>query len=64
MIEEDLDEALDRRSLEEGVSKAALVRRFVRMGITPLPPLREDPLWTSLGQDCFEPAGIDDTLYR
>ena len=30
MIEEDLEEALERRSAEEGVSKAALIRGFVR----------------------------------
>jgi hypothetical protein len=39
MIEEDVDAALGRRAREEGVSKAALVRRYVRLGVAPLPPL-------------------------
>jgi hypothetical protein len=64
MIEEDLDEALDRQAIEEGVSKAALVRRFVRLAIEPLPPLRQDPLWKAVGTDSFEPSDIDDTVYR
>jgi len=49
MIEEDLDAALARQAADEGVSKAALIRRFVRDGIRPLPPLHEDPLWGMVG---------------
>jgi hypothetical protein len=64
MIEEDLDAALDRQAVDEGVSKAALVRRFVRMAIEPLPPLRQDPLWKVVGTDSFESSAIDDTVYR
>src|SRR3972149_1470409 len=43
MIDEDLDAALDRMALKEGTSKAALIRRFVRERVKPLPPLRGDP---------------------
>lgn len=62
-IEEDLDEALDRRSAEEGVSKAALVRQFVRKELEPLPPLSEDPLWSFAGVGDYEPAAVDDVVY-
>lgn len=64
MIEEDLDHALDRRSRDEGVSKAALIRRFVRQSIEPLPPLADDPLSELIGADDADPAGVDDVVYR
>jgi hypothetical protein len=63
MIEEDLDEALDRLSLAQGQSKAALIRRFVRDAIAPLPPLDQDPLTAMIGVDDSEPGGIDDVVY-
>ncbi len=63
-IEEDLDEALDRRAAEEGVSKAAIVRRSVRKELEPPPPLEEDALWSFVGAGEFEPAGVDDVVYR
>ena len=44
MIEEDLDAALARQASEEGVSKAALIRRYVGERLRPLPPLDDDPL--------------------
>lgn len=64
MIEEDLDEALDRLSAEQCQSKAALVRRFVREAIKPLPPLDQDPLTRMIGVDDAAPASIDDVVYR
>jgi hypothetical protein len=64
MIDEDLDAALDRLALAEGTSKAALIRRFVRENVRPLPPLEEDPLWRMVGADHFEPADIDEVVYR
>jgi hypothetical protein len=63
-IDDDLDEALDRRSAAEGVSKAALVRRFVRKELEPLPALDEDPLWEFAGAGSFEPGDVDDVVYR
>lgn len=63
MIDEDLDAALDRMALAEGTSKAALIRRFVREKVTPLPPLEEDPLWQLVGADDVEPADVDDVVY-
>ncbi|MHB8341123.1 MAG: ribbon-helix-helix domain-containing protein [Mycobacteriales bacterium] len=64
MIDEDLEEALDRRSAEEGVSKAALIRRMVRKELQPLAPLAEDPLSSMVGVDDFQPASVDDVVYQ
>ena len=65
MIEEDVDAALGRRAREEGVSKAALIRRYVRIAVAPLPPLEEDPLWKMVGADAVaEPVtDIDEVVY-
>lgn len=49
MIEEDLDAALGRQARAEGVSKAALIRRYVGERLRPLPPLEDDPLWDIVG---------------
>ena len=49
MIEEDLDAALEREASRQRCSKAALIRKYVRERITPLPPLEEDPLWDLIG---------------
>lgn len=64
MIEEDLDSALERQAREEGVSKAALIRRYVRERLHPLPPIREDPLWDLVGMVDGAPVGdTDEFLY-
>jgi len=49
MIEEDLDAELDLQAAREGVSKAALIRRYVGERLRPLPPLEDDPLWHIVG---------------
>jgi hypothetical protein len=49
MIEEDLDAELGIQAAREGVSKAALIRRYVGERLRPLPPLEEDPLWEIVG---------------
>ena len=49
MIEEELDDALAQQAAREGVSKAALIRRYVGERLRPLPPLEEDPLWQLVG---------------
>ena len=59
MIEEELDAELGQQARREGVSKAALIRRFVRERLRPLPPLEEDPLWDIVGM--YE-GGPDDSL--
>jgi Ribbon-helix-helix protein, copG family len=66
MIEEELDAALARQAAEEGVSKAALIRRYVGERLRPLPPINEDPLWELVGMagDDVEPVDdIDEVIY-
>jgi len=63
MIEEELDDELERLAAEESVSKAALIRRYVRERIRPLPPLSVDPLAAMIGADDFEPEPVDDVVY-
>ena len=67
MIEEDLDVAVQRRADEEGISKAAVIRRLVREGLLPVPSLADDPLSSFLGSGDY-PAPvdehIDDVVYR
>ena len=64
MIEEDMDSELERLSIREGQSKAALIRRMVRSQIKALPPLSEDPIWRLVGSHSFEPGDVDDVVYR
>ena len=65
MIEEDLDAALARQASEEGISKAALIRRYVGERLRPLPPIEEDPLWQLVGLagDADPVPDIDAFLY-
>ncbi len=66
MIEEDLDSALQRQAATERTSKAALIRRYVRERLRPLPPIEEDPLWDLVGMDEGRPddsSSVDDVVY-
>ena len=65
MIEEDLDSALERQAAAERTSKAALIRRYVRERLRPLPPIEEDPLWQMIGLagDAEPIDDIDEFLY-
>ena len=66
MIDEELDEALGRQAMAEGVSKAELLRRYARERVKPLPPLEEDPLWELVGMfegEADDSASIDDVVY-
>ena len=66
MIEEELDAALARQAAEEGVSKAALIRRYVGERLRPLRPLEEDPLWQMAGMIQGGPNDsqmIDEVVY-
>jgi hypothetical protein len=66
MIEEDLDAALARQASEEGVSKAALIRRYVGERLRPLPPLDDDPLSGLVGLvggNRDESVTVDDVVY-
>jgi hypothetical protein len=64
LIEPELDSELERKARAEGKSKAALIRQYVRDRLRGLPPLEADPLWSMAGADAFEPAPVDDTVYR
>jgi hypothetical protein len=66
MIEPELDDALERQAAREGVSKASLIRRYVREELKPLPPIEEDPIWDLVGIVEGEPgdsASVDDVVY-
>jgi hypothetical protein len=67
MIEEDLDAELGRHAAEEGVSKAALIRRYVGERLRPLPPLEEDALWEIVGMikggSPGDSSRIDEVVY-
>ncbi len=66
MIEEDLDSALERQAAAERTSKAALIRRYVRERLRPLPPIEEDPLWGLFGMvegAADDSASVDDVVY-
>jgi Ribbon-helix-helix protein, copG family len=66
MIEEELDEALERQAREEKTSKAALIRRYVGQNLKPVPPIEEDPLWEIVGMDEGQPddsVSVDDVVY-
>lgn len=63
-IEEELDSALERKARSEGKSKAALIRRYVRERVNPLPPIEKDPLWKLVGVDDFDPSPVDEIAYR
>ena len=66
MIEEELDAALARQAAEEGVSKAALIRRYVGERLRPLPLPQDDPLWEIVGivkGRAGDSASVDDVVY-
>lgn len=66
MIEEELDAALDREARAARTSKAALIRRYVRDRLRPLPPLHEDPIWGLVGMVEGSPddsTSVDDVVY-
>jgi hypothetical protein len=64
LIDEDLDEALERQARTERTSKAALIRRYVRDRVKGHPPLEADAVWRMVGADEFDAAAVDDIVYR
>jgi hypothetical protein len=64
LVEEDLDETLEREARRTGSSKADLIREFIRERLSARPPFESDSLLKMLGQDDFDPASIDRTVYR
>jgi hypothetical protein len=67
MIEEELDAELGIQAAREGVSKAALIRRYVGDRLRPLPPLEEDPLSKLVGMikvgSPDDSSRIDEVVY-
>jgi hypothetical protein len=66
MIEEEVDAALARQALEEGVSKAALIRRYVGERLRPLPPLADDALSALVGLvegHSDDSVSVDEVVY-
>jgi len=66
MIEEDIDAALARQASEEGVSKAALIRRYVGERLRPLPPFTDDALSGLVGLVEGNPddsVSVDEDVY-
>jgi Arc/MetJ family transcription regulator len=63
LIEEDLDAALEKMAGQQGTSKGALVRRFVREKLAPGGTAERNPLWEMAGADDFEPTDVDLTVY-
>lgn len=64
-LEPELDDALGAEARNRGVSKAALIRRWIRERVTELPPIEDDPLWelvAAAGAD-VEPEEIDEIVY-
>ena len=48
-LEPELDEQLDRVAAQQGVSKAEIVRRYLKANFALLPPIEKDPLFTLFG---------------
>ena len=66
LLDEELDDALERQVELESVPKAELLRRYARARLEPPPPVREDPLWELVGADDNDPSGrvdIDEVVY-
>lgn len=64
LMDERLDDALEREARKTKRSKSAVIRDLVREKIRPLPPIEQDPLWEMAGVDSYEPVkDIDEFLY-
>jgi Ribbon-helix-helix protein, copG family len=49
MIDEELDEALEQRAAQEGISKAELLRGLARERLLSRPVHPDDPIWRLCG---------------
>jgi len=66
-LQEDLDEDLARQAVELGLSKAALIRRYLAQHVSVTPRGHEDPSAALIGVydgASDESCGIDDIVYR
>jgi len=62
-IEVELDDALAVEAAKRGVSKAALIREFVRERLVDGRTRARDPLDELLGASDAEPGDIDEVVY-
>jgi Arc/MetJ family transcription regulator len=62
-IEVELDDALAAEAARRGVSKAALIREFVRERLVDGRPRARDPLDDLVGASDAEPGDIDEVVY-
>lgn len=51
LMDEKLDDALEREARKTKRSKSAVIRDLVREKLRPLPPIEQDPLWEMVGID-------------
>jgi hypothetical protein len=66
MIDEDVDAELERQAAREATSKAALIRRYVALGLRPATSVEDDSLWDMVGlvegiRD--DSRSVDDVVY-
>lgn len=64
MVDEEINAHLERRSAQSGKSKAAIIREDLRKQMQRETPLSTDPLMRMAGIDDFEPAPVDEDIYR
>ncbi|MFV2062703.1 MAG: CopG family transcriptional regulator [Chloroflexota bacterium] len=63
LLEDELDEAIQREAHRRGTSKADVLRSLARDALVPLPPLSSDPIYRMAGRDHYEPVDIDEVVY-
>ena len=63
LMDEELDDALEREARRRRRSKSALLREIVRAKLLPLPPLEKDALWGMTAADDYESEPIDEIVY-
>jgi hypothetical protein len=61
-VEPEQDDALAALALREGTSKAALIRRYVALGLSQT-NAQDDPLDELVGRYDADPGSVDDVVY-